>query len=242
MKGEQQLRIAKPEAPDVAPEIHVALVQLAKAHNYADEMTVDPWEFAVEIDRLMASDLATSDLRWLVLAGYVEHAREVTQTCDATRRFQPSRNLAFTKESCFVLTDAGLRLSRKEPTSPSVRLFPDGGAATAVIPRWETDRRVLSIGEQVVKLFPVPSPNQEAILAAFQEEGWPSFIYDPLPQLLDQCPKDRLHDAIKRLNAHQINGLIRFRGDGTGQRVCWALSDDTKVRLAIAKPGLRRSA
>jgi hypothetical protein len=33
----------------------------------------------------------------------------------------------------------------------------------------------------VVKEFKLPAPNQETILTAFQEEGWPPRIDDPLP-------------------------------------------------------------
>ena len=63
--------------------------------------------------------------------------------------------------------------------------------------------------------------NQEAILTAFQEEGWPARIDDPLPPHPEQDPKRRLNDTIKCLNRKQSQSLIHFRGDGTGEAVIW---------------------
>ncbi|MBI3464992.1 MAG: hypothetical protein HY000_18340 [Planctomycetes bacterium] len=69
--------------------------------------------------------------------------------------------------------------------------------------------------------FKEPAPNQETILAVFQEEKWPRQIDDPLPPRAGTDPKKRLHDAIHLLNQHQLHGAIRFHGDGTGRRVSW---------------------
>jgi hypothetical protein len=30
-----------------------------------------------------------------------------------------------------------------------------------------------------------------------------------------------LHDVINKLNRHQVNQLLRFRGDGSGRGICW---------------------
>ena len=65
--------------------------------------------------------------------------------------------------------------------------------------------------------------NQEAILAAFQEDGWPARIDDPLPPVAETDPKRRLSDTIKCLNRKQQNALVRFSGDGTGEGVLWDL-------------------
>ena len=65
-------------------------------------------------------------------------------------------------------------------------------ASLAVVvrfPTWDRDRQELRWGDEVVKQFKVPSPNQETILAAFEEEHWPSRIDDPLSPRLDQDPK-----------------------------------------------------
>jgi hypothetical protein len=73
----------------------------------------------------------------------------------------------------------------------------------------------------LVKAFHQLAPNQELILAAFEEEAWPPRIDDPLPVMEDHRSKDRLHETIKALNRHQKCRRIRFRGDGTGSGVRW---------------------
>ena len=84
-------------------------------------------------------------------------------------------------------------------------------------------RHELRLGETLVKKFKWRAANQEAILCAFEEEGWPPHIDDPLPPILDKDPKRRLSDAIKCLNRKQLNTLVRFSGDGTGEGVYWEL-------------------
>jgi hypothetical protein len=59
------------------------------------------------------------------------------------------------------------------------------------------------------------------VLCAFEEEGWPARIDDPLPPQQDQDSKRRLSDTIKCLNRKQSHHLIHFRGDGTGEGVVW---------------------
>ena len=56
---------------------------------------------------------------------------------------------------------------------------------------------------------------------AFEEDGWPARIDDPLPPAKKIDAKQRLHDTIKNLNRNQKQRLIRFMGDGTGQGVRW---------------------
>lgn len=92
-------------------------------------------------------------------------------------------------------------------------------------PRWDAKRRELRLARRLLKRFRVPAPNQEAILAAFQEEGWPNCIDDPLPPKGDLSPQRRLHDTIKALNRkhRQRPPLIRFLGNGTGKSVVWEL-------------------
>ena len=103
-----------------------------------------------------------------------------------------------------------------------------------MIPHWDRATRVLRVGGHVVKQYRVPSSTQEVILAAFQEEGWPPRLDDPLPPVRNGYPKDRLRDAIRHLNANQKNRLIRFRGDGTGQGILWELIDGRVPTVAAA--------
>jgi PHD/YefM family antitoxin component YafN of YafNO toxin-antitoxin module len=93
------------------------------------------------------------------------------------------------------------------------------GANRHPAPCWDRERRELRIGNVVVKRFKWPAENQEQVLDAFEEEGWPTRIDDPLVPHPKICPKRRLHDTLKCLNRKQVNGFIKFRGDGTGQGV-----------------------
>jgi len=92
-------------------------------------------------------------------------------------------------------------------------------------PKWNVERRELTVSGTVVKRFRWPAPNQEMILSVFSEEGWPSRIEDPLPQGKGLDPKRRLGDTIKCLNRNQNVNLIRFRGDGTGEGILWDIED-----------------
>ncbi len=74
----------------------------------------------------------------------------------------------------------------------------------------------------------MPAANQEAILAAFQEEGWCPRIDDPLAPKLNQDSKRRLHDTINSLNRNQKHALIRFLGDGKGEGVRWGFVERTR--------------
>jgi hypothetical protein len=109
-------------------------------------------------------------------------------------------------------------------------------------PEWDGQRRTLHIGSQIVKRFRLPAANQEAVLSAFQEEGWPHRIDDPLQPCGDLSAKERLHFTIKRLNQHQRQRLIRFSGDGTGEGVCWEHIAATAATLSANAPKLRRAA
>ncbi len=86
--------------------------------------------------------------------------------------------------------------------------------------------------------------NQETVLAAFEEEGWPRRIDDPLPPRGALVPKYRLHFTIQCLNQGQLSQLIRFFGDGTGEGVCWELREAVSLSCAPAadKRYIRRRA
>jgi hypothetical protein len=93
------------------------------------------------------------------------------------------------------------------------------------MPEWDRDRQQLRLGNKIIKQFKVPAPNQEAILAVFEEESWPPRIDDPLSPVGDQDPKRRLHDTINSLNRNQKVSVIRFLGDGSGQGVRWEFTE-----------------
>jgi hypothetical protein len=89
-----------------------------------------------------------------------------------------------------------------------------------LVPFWNVELRELHLGNILIKRFRRPARNQETILAAFQEDGWPRRIDSPLPSCEDTSAVDRLHDGVKKLN-RQTRGLLRFRSDGLGQGVLW---------------------
>jgi hypothetical protein len=79
----------------------------------------------------------------------------------------------------------------------------------------------LRVGDFLVKKFRVPAGNQELVLSAFEEEGWPSYIDDPLPMKSEIVPKQRLNNVINRLNGSQLLPILRFHGNGNGEGVGW---------------------
>ena len=131
------------------------------------------------------------------------------------REFTQTDSICLTDASCFVLTETGYRF---------VAQACNGRSTAAPRPSWDCASRELTFHDILIKRFRCPAQNQEAVLAAFEEEQWPSRIDDPLPQISGQCPKQRLHDTIKSLNRHHHREpIIRFRGDGTGEGVIWEL-------------------
>jgi hypothetical protein len=211
------------------------LVQLFEAHRCAEYMRYDRWEFAIGMDSLIAMGLSASVLRWLASMGYVEHAIEVTKPQDSVRKFLPNRNLSFQAKTCFVLTDAGASFVAALTGASFPHHFQGTYACgrslaqSSLIPLWASESRSLSVGGVLVKRFRIASPNQVAILAAFQEEGWPRRIDDPLRPQAHQVAKCRLHDTIKCLNRHHLQRILRFRGDGTGEGVCWEFVDVSPI-------------
>jgi len=73
----------------------------------------------------------------------------------------------------------------------------------------------------LLKKYRVPTGNQELVLSAFEEEGWPAYIDDHLPMKSEMAPKQRLHNVINRLNGGQLVPILRFHGDGNGEGVGW---------------------
>ena len=176
--------------------------------------------------------LTESDFRWLICAGYLKQAREVTEPEDRNRQFLPVENLAFSEHACFVLSEAGVRFTRimlSDHALPHVTACPTTNHMRrpgSEKPAWDGQLRELRMRGVLVKQFRWRAINQEMILAAFEEENWPPRIDDPLPPQPEQDTKRRLHDTIKCLNRTHLQRLIHFHGDGTGEGVLWSLVQD----------------
>jgi hypothetical protein len=129
-------------------------------------------------------------------------------------------DLAFST-ACRVSKSKGVRNSGSGPALGAGVAAADSEADGRPVPNWDGSRHELRFKQSLVKIFKLPSPNQEAVLMAFEEEGWPPRIDDPLPHHPELDPKRRLHDTIKGLNRNQKSRLIRFMGDGTGEGIRW---------------------
>jgi hypothetical protein len=180
---------------------------LRDAWEAARDLGLRAAEFAVEAGELRSAGLTATDLRWLVAKGLADHLREVGK--DGPPR-AARRSLRVAEDSCFVLTAAGLQFA------PGPAAAPPAG-----VPHWDGAGRQLLWDGCLVKRYRVPAVNQEAVLAALEELGWPGRIDDPLPPTADIDPRARLHDTIKALNRNQARRLLCFQGDGTGRGVVW---------------------
>lgn len=229
-----------------------AAALLFQAYRYAQDAHIDQWQFSLTADQL--SPATVSDLRWLIARRYARHSEEITTTEDSERRFRPLSSLMLPRNACLILSDEGadflgkftdhVRISVKpcslSEAGPAVPLADsmDGNSATAStslkVPAWNKDLRELRFGTVLVKIFRVPASNQELILSAFEEEGWPSHIDDPLPET-GSDPIRRLQSTIKSLNRHQLSPLISFYGNGHGRTVCWRVAVN-RVKTSRSRP------
>ncbi len=208
---------------DTSVAIREGMLRLLEALELARDAACDAWEFALEIPTLQQMGIHSSQLRWLIRKAYIEHGRETTVDGMELRTFEPIAGLSFAISSCFVLTASGESLARsmRGDRATTVAHIQPRRVDVAGRPTWDEDLRELRFQGQVIKRYKVPSPNQQIVLAAFDEESWPCRVDDPLMPHPEIDPKRRLHDTIKSLNRHQINPLLRFYGDGTGEGVLW---------------------
>jgi hypothetical protein len=218
-------RPAQPNDLPVSRGLRSALALLQHALDCAKDAQAPPWDFALEIGHLYAAGLTITDLRWMVVKQFVEHADETSEHGREHRSFSPSRGLTFVSTTCILLTARGAALAAREKAASFDEAPGANGKSlvgTTLKPQWDAARRELSFGGQTVKQFHVPASNQELILSAFQQQGWPESIDDPLADEIDIDPKTRLNDAIYRLNNKQLACLIRFRVNGHGSSVHWS--------------------
>lgn len=87
------------------------------------------------------------------------------------------------------------------------------GPPPPVTPVWDRTARRLTYRGEECKAYRRGAREQEKILAAFEEEGWPEAIDDPLP-------KGKLAKTVESLNQRLQH--IRFTRNGAGTGVLWA--------------------
>jgi hypothetical protein len=206
--------------------VQAALFLLLEAYECAQSVEQDPWEFAVELRSLVSVGISHSALRWLACRGYVAHAIEQRAGKGLRRTFCQCRSLSLTEQSCFVLKDLGV-VAAREGNHGAGGFLSHSGLAGANneralhVPLWDREQRTLWWHGAVVKRFRQPAGNQVTLVTAFQEEGWPQRIDNPLGGRGNCTGKERLHDTIKRLNQQKPERLLVFHADGTGEGVYW---------------------
>lgn len=225
-------------ANQLSAKLRGAMALLMEGTEYADRSGGSLWDFAVEIQQFRKLELTPNDLRFLVRLDLIAHASETTGPRGTSRQFRRTGQMFFTQRTCFVLTPQGLAVSaalRNKRASGSLDPAEKSSEVAARrqprhVPVWDAARRVLSLDEHLIKHFRHHATNQETILSTFQEEGWPERIDDPLVPSPSILSKRRLHDAIKSLNRKQVNPLIHFHGDGTGEGIAWEELDSSGKR------------
>ena len=225
-----------------------ALALLWEGSYCATDTGQSRWEYAVEIDELRSLGLSKNQIRWLIHKGLAIHASETTSPLGSLHRnFCNGPATVFHSRTCLILTDLGDRFANRlqfdlsshdagQPPLTSQGMETTDSKLPPMTPHWDSVARVFRVGGNIVKHFKVPAANQELILNAFQEEGWPSQIYDPLPPSDEIDPKRRLHDTINRLNRNQKTHIIQFCGDGNGTAVSWRLLSLPHAFIATESP------
>jgi hypothetical protein len=210
-----------------APCVQALLTHLLGAHRCADILARSPWDFASGLADLRKTGVADALLRVLIADGCLEHRVEVPGTEGRSLRW--AANSDWGPGSLFVLTPRGVVLTQELTEAPEVPLvvptLEEAGApvipAPAGTPVWERRLRELRYQGALVKRIRRSAPNQEAVLDALEEMGWPERMDDPLPQDKVMLPEDRLRETIKSLNRGQRPLRIHFLSEANGSGVRW---------------------
>jgi len=170
---------ASPESSPNSQEQSMVLSRLFDASKYASDCGKNNWDFAIELSDFVQQGVSRSLLRWLVYRRYVEHRYEVRTRDGEGRLFREAPDSVLTDSSCFTIAEGGreaLGRLRQDGLSKSS----DESKPNAVLPVWCPVTRILKISGKVVKHFKWPAPNQEKLICAFAEQGWPVRLDDPL--------------------------------------------------------------
>ena len=83
------------KALSIDDTLRLALALLRHASDCARDTDAAPWDLAIEIGELYETGLTITDLRWLVVKGFVEHGGETSAYGDAHRSFTCSAGFNF---------------------------------------------------------------------------------------------------------------------------------------------------
>ena len=220
-----------PVSPLPVDMAQFGLAALLEAFDLAQQLHVNPRDFALELSVVVAAGLSRTHLRWLICKGYVLHGTERAVGGKGRRLVRRIKELSFQDRSCFALTAAGAELIRPicslPDSTPPTDIKPKPAAVRnpdrpqRPLPHWDNDRRGLTVDGEIVIRFTGRRGILELILAAFEEDAWRHRIDDPLPVIRGHDAKTRLRGAIEKLNHKRIVPVIVFSGDGDGEGVCW---------------------
>lgn len=186
----------------------------------------DLWQFAINLAEVHEAGATSTDLRRLVHDGLVEYRVECTAARTRRRQFQEWHNLSLPHGSCFILTKPGIAvaeqiLSEDASANAGERASGERSARFADRPGWDRALRILSCGDKFRKVFRQVAPRQTLILEAFEEQGWPERIDDPLPREQGMDRIRLLRDTLRNLNRTLRGWPIRFAADGTKRGIRW---------------------
>ena len=173
-----------------------ALSLLLKASQYALDSRSDRWQFAVELSELTSAgrdahrhSLADPARLWRARQGdhRAGRRRTVVSKLGADQLSNRYVRGAFQRRGLDPGPRVGPLAAGSRPVgrrhAPAESEQAGAIAPAHTIPDWDATRRELRYRGQVVKRYRVPAKNQSLVLTAFQEEGWPGYIDDPLASL-----------------------------------------------------------
>lgn len=85
------------------------------------------------------------------------------------------------------------------------------------LPEWDNVVHTLFLGGRAVKHFRSLAPQQEGIIEAFHNAGWPPCL---LTSLLPPQIRSHLRSSVQALN-RSVRPLLHFRLEGKTSRLVW---------------------
>jgi hypothetical protein len=144
----------------------------------------------------------------------------------ASRRRKPAGKSSAGEHKPARKKSPGKRLPNRAPSRAKAASKPVTGRRKPPVPCWDAERRELWLGTTLIKRYRRRAQAVQLILAAFEEEGWPARIDDPLPPLSGIPEPRRLRVAVENLNRRLRNHAIHFEMDGTGEGILWRLRSE----------------
>jgi hypothetical protein len=211
---------AKDLTTELSARARAVLVQLFCRHHCAVLLGRAPQERAADWQSLRAEvGAGDADLGALLAAGLIER-HEGAPPGPRGGRAGPPPHPDFLEggRPAFALTSAGAALAKAMfcAAPAAARAGGPGGER----PCWRAADRELRFRGEVVLRFGRSAPNQERVLGALEELGWPPQIDNPLPLKKGKRQRKRLCDTLRHLSAAQR--AIHFRVSVDGRAVLWA--------------------